>query len=83
MTSEEWSWIQQMAKVASKRRSDSSMQAPSPTTNFLAGEGEEGSDVFHDESLKPTEIQYLFGQLLLQGSNRLLDHLKIGRGKKW
>lgn len=43
VTLDEWMWIAKLGKLTSEV--DFAMQAPSPTTNFLAGEGEEGSEV--------------------------------------
>ncbi len=66
VTCDEWSWISKLGRLSSGDAS--SMEAPSPTTNFLAGEGEEGSEVRRREdeerngsNLKPTEAQYSFG----------------------
>ena len=52
---------------------------PSPTTNFLSGEGEEGSEVQTSAQLRPTEEQYAFGKLLQLGMGRLFDSLHILR----
>jgi hypothetical protein len=84
VTCDEWAWVHNLARTAEKCRAESSsMQAPSPTTNFLAGEGEEGSDAYDEESLrklKPTEIQYLFGKQVLTAAQRLFDYLEISTG---
>ena len=55
--------------------------APSPTTNFLYGEGEEGSEVFNANNLRPTEEQYAFGKLLQIAMERLFDSLGIIKQK--
>ena len=53
---------------------------PSPTTNFLAGEGEEGTEVHHNNGLnplRPTEEQYAFGKLIQMAMERLFDSLQV------
>ena len=55
--------------------------APSPTTNFLYGEGEEGSEVFNANNLRPTEEQYAFGKLLQMAMERLFESLGIIKQK--
>ena len=50
--------------------------APSPTTNFLTGEGEEGSYSLSDP-LRPTEEQYAFGKILQKGLEKLFDYLEV------
>ena len=53
---------------------------PSPTTNFLAGEGEEGTEVQHNNGLsqlRPTEEQYAFGKLMQMAMERLFDSLQV------
>ena len=54
---------------------------PSPTTNFLAGEGEEGSEVYNNSQiqLRPTEEQYAFGKLLQISTERLFDYLDVNQ----
>ena len=54
---------------------------PSPTTNFLAGEGEEGTEVHQNNGvnnqLRPTEEQYAFGKLIQMAMERLFDSLQV------
>ncbi len=51
---------------------------PSPTTNFLAGEGEIGSELLYP-ALRPTEEQYPFGKLLQFSLDRLFDSLSVNK----
>ncbi len=48
VTCEEWSWVRKMGSVLSAGGDggfeESSMQMPSPTTNFLANESEDGTE---------------------------------------
>ncbi|TRY71155.1 hypothetical protein TCAL_09286 [Tigriopus californicus] len=76
VTCDEWAWVNKLGRIFSQT---SAMQAPSPTTNFLAGEGEEGSDVQYHllKHLKPTESQFAFGSQLEASMKRLFDTLDI------
>ena len=85
VTCDEWNWLTRLGRIASGQTS--SMAAPSPTTNFLAGEGEEGSDIGNLEQtlkmLKPTEAQYSFGKSVQVSLERLFDYLEIpGKDRK-
>ena len=60
-----------------KQSTSKASYAPSPTTNFLYGEGEEGSEVLNANNLRPTEEQYAFGKLLQIAMERLFDSLGI------
>merc|ERR1719158_1760144 len=51
VTMEEWQWVRRLGEVET-----------SATTNFLVGEGEEGSEQVRP-TLQPTEAQYTFGKL--------------------
>jgi hypothetical protein len=54
-----------------------SLKAPSPTTNFLGGENEEGTEHSVGIPLNPTEEQYAFGRLLEKSMERLFEYLEI------
>ena len=57
----------------------SSMQAPSPTTNFLHGEDEEGSEIhpLNAELKKCTEAQFAFGKQLRDSMAKAFEYLEI------
>lgn len=79
VTSDEWRWVIQLGakyKLANKVLTNKAYYAPSPTTNFLSGEGEEGSEVVNNH-LRPTEEQYAFGKLIQLAMERLFDSLQI------
>ena len=57
----------------------------SPTKKFLAGEGEEGTEVQHNNGLsqlRPTEEQYVFGKLMQLAMKRLFDPLNLHKFAK-
>jgi hypothetical protein len=82
VTSDEWRWIiqlglRQVQQNPPKPVVGRAAYAPSPTTNFLAGEGEEGSELINANQLRPTEEQYAFGKLLQKGLEKLFDYLEV------
>lgn len=82
VTADEWSWLLQLSKLQQRRKVSSVLHAPSPTTNFLTGEGEEGSDwiaAAESSSLRPTEEQYAFGKQIATSISRLFDYLEVSQ----
>uniref|UniRef100_A0A0K2TZ33 Uncharacterized protein n=1 Tax=Lepeophtheirus salmonis TaxID=72036 RepID=A0A0K2TZ33_LEPSM len=70
VTKEEWDWIRYLGE-----RSDASI---SPTTNFLTGEGEEGSELRKNKVIfTPNEYQYNFGLSILEACDRLFTYLEV------
>jgi len=81
VTLEEWQWIRNMGANLSPVHP---LQTPSPTTNFLVGEGEEGSELQSaaSKALRPTESQYLFGKLVQHTATRLFAYLEVAEDER-
>ena len=104
VTSEEWRWVQQLIKqnktqpkppliTGPKSSTNFAGQHASPTTNFLDGEGEEGSEFrmigVRNETFQPiiaaptsdtssfTESQRAFGQSVLESLHSLFTYLDV------
>ena len=102
VTSEEWKWVQQLLKQSKQQSKISSVPGPksssdfigqhsSPTTNFLDGEGEEGSDYrmgISNETFQHmrsswkdnsscSESQRAFGVSILESLRSLFSYLDI------
>ena len=71
VTADEWKWLSEVS---------SSPSMASPTTNFLMGEGEEGSSALMMGST-PTESQYAFGKDIWLSISRSV-HTKSGDGRR-
>ena len=108
VTSEEWNWIQQLLRQNKKHsklplisggpKSSSTLvgQHSSPTTNFLDGEGEEGSDFRMSIGSEPflqtkpsssdittfTESQRTFGLSVLESLHSLFTYLDVPNSKR-
>ena len=107
VTSEEWNWVQKLLNQNKKQSKISSTTGPktstnfvgqhsSPTTNFLDGEGEEGSDFrmgicnepfqqitsSSKDSSSCTESQRAFGLSILESLHSLFSYLDVPDNKR-